>query len=194
MQLMELPIAAVLKQFDEVYIYSSGLASHLRSRKPDEIQAFALVPSGTTLDRALEFKRGGFGPMSISQTWLLERIKSLCMRQKRGSFFVQDLGISVENRVDFISFFQTSLFGYADSAYYWSNCDTLNYNVLSDTLGAHRGTWPIAAFSIFPINESKVNFLIDSNFFEELLSGIQEYYFRLYDHESFIIFQNRRLR
>lgn len=194
MQLIELPAELVFKYVNDNFGDTSGLAEHLQSFPVAQYTACALVPNGTLLNRALEFDRGGLFSMSQTLRWLSERLKELGQQYGGGTFFVQDVWMTIEDRARFLSEFRAAMFGYDVSPYFWLGGENFSYDWVEDTLGATRSFQIVAAFTSHPLHKNQVgnDLMIDGSSFGALLSGVKEYYLRAYDQESYIVLRQRK--
>lgn len=191
MQLIKLPSDIMFKYIQDNLGNTPGLAAYLLSFPSTQFSAWALVPKETLLNRALEFERGGLFSTSQTQQWLFNRLENLCKRYVGGTFFVQDVWLTIEDNVSPLSDIPASMFGYDGSPYYWIKCDAFSYDKVGDTLKSPGGFQILAAFSSCLLDKEKfvIHPVIDEPTFKTLLKGVQEYYMRAYDGESFFVLQ-----
>lgn len=191
MQLIKLPSDIMFKYIKDNLGNTTGLAAYLLSFPSTQFSAWALVPNETLFNRALEFERGGLFSTRQTQQWLFNRLENLCKRHVDGTFFVQDVWLKIEDNLHTSSDIPASWFSYGGSPYYWLKCDAFSRDKVGDTLRSPGGLQILAAFSSCLLDKKQIvsDLTIDESTFKTLLKGVQEYYMRAYDGESFFVLQ-----
>ena len=190
MVLVDLPsIEPVTKYLEDNFDKSSLLATHILSAPHSKLSVRALVPNGTSLDRALEFDRGGLNEMDAASTWLTDRVRNQCRSEGGGTFLVEDAWIEIGDIPQVRSKVHVPLFAFDHSTYYWADCAGLTNTAVGDVLKAAASFQIIAAFTLFKLASDKVpnKSTIDEKIFESLVSHVKEFYLRAYDQESFVV-------
>jgi hypothetical protein len=171
---------------------ASGIAKCLLLKPANDFSAFAVVPKGISIERATDFSRGGVCSIVESTGWLSERTLQLAGKNKSGLFVAQDIWANLEFHLPFKKQSKSKAFGFSSSTYYWLNASEIAQENLEYTTRVTSFEC-ICAFSSYDISQCPPpNYEpIQETLFNSILEGIQEFYIRAFDQESFIVLQKR---
>jgi hypothetical protein len=177
--------AYILETFGDV----SGLASYILRTADNQLQLSALVPVGTTLDRALNFRHGGLCKSSEAQNWLFRRLEKMKKDHPYGTFLVQDIWNGSVDHLTLLEQSQHQTFRFDADTYFWLDRDKFNSSQLKIALQSTLSLQRIAAFSESKFDAAlvKSDFTVDKVIYDNLVSKIREFYLSAYDDESFLM-------
>ena len=162
----------------------AGAAVHLPIRQG---RAVALVPEGTSLSQATEFRSGYLGNTSAVDDALVRHILSRCY--PGSSLVVQDCAQSTDS--DIIERYADDLkFFYESFVYWFVNINRFDKELIMEPIYSARIYEPLAFYLSCPVDQERFfNREVSAAVISDFARHIKEIIISAYDKESFVIWQ-----
>jgi hypothetical protein len=170
---------------------NEGLAERLEPLIAATGSVHAVVPDGTSLERALQFNAGGLTTADTSYDWLFPLVIARIGRFPDGLFIIQDIWETAEMIKPNSSPFATSDRGSA--VYYFVKSTDVSMDALDN---AERDAMSfVTAMFIVPSGAIPLStgYSISSAELDLLATRVTEFVMQAYDQESFLIWRRNSL-
>ena len=168
-----------------------GLAERLAPLIAATGSVHAIVPDGTSFERAIQFEAGGLTDVDLFHEWLFPLVMARIGRFPDGLFIIQDIWGNAERIKPNSSPFATSDGGSA--VYYFVKSTDVSMDALDnaerDAMNFMRAMF-IAPSGAIPLS---TGYSISSGELDLLATRVTEFVIDAYDQESFLIWRRNSL-
>jgi len=163
-----------------------GLAKDAASLPIQTGTAMALVPKGTSMERALQFSKCNIKVSHYEPNWFEDRFHRLMKEHQKCSFIVQDMAsISTD---DWVKKSDSPMFFHNKSIYYYLNRKDFRADKIVDLLYAYPGSHHVFGFFLkCGITDAIQKQDVPSETYKGILDNIVEIYVSAYDREGHVI-------
>ncbi len=171
---------------------SCGGFAHLFERKVSAGNpCFALVPRGTSLERALRFEAGGLISGAQATAWLVERLNALSKRLGNGSFVTHDVWVAPHLQGLAAANLRAHYLPIQGQSYFWTGGPKFGVDQVMGALNAPASFFTISAFCKTNLHEHLANTstFLEAEMHSEILASTVELYVSAFDQESFLVLQ-----
>jgi hypothetical protein len=167
----------------------AGLPALILQRPIEDTKVFALVPLGTTIARALEFRTGGLCSVVEMQKWLCHRLNELSKLTTNATFLVQDIWAKTADYKSTAIGTKQQAFEYLDHPFLWLSKEHFTFEEIRKTLQSTITMEPVSAFcdSHFGAELVDTDLSVDPMTYKKLMSSVREIYISAYDGESILV-------
>jgi hypothetical protein len=168
------------------YLNWGGLAEKALTLLLSHGRTFALLPQGTSLERARKFDVGGLSITSASKSYLARRFLGCPPANCEGTLIVQDT-VAQANDLN-ISKSNEDKFFYENRIYYFLNAADFSEQSIADVIRGSRGFWVVGFLVACRVNrEGILDQEVGEPTFADLANNIREVFVSAYDGESFVM-------
>lgn len=166
----------------------TGLSSRIPRQLEQGGDVFALLPAGTTRERALQFETGGLLSWRETCTWFDHEIEQLSSHADKGSLAFQDVWFGPQDAVG--GGFDGAFFDQS-SVYYILGAHEMNAAAISRTMLKIRSFLLVAVFCNLSFRAADVpaTRVLDETLIDAMANNAQEVFVSAYDYEGLIVWR-----
>jgi hypothetical protein len=167
---------------------ATGLSSRIPRQLGQGGDVFAVVPAGTTRERALQFKTGGLMSWRETCVWFERELEQLSGCNDNGSLVFQDVWFGPQDAIR--GGFDGAFFDQS-SVYYILGAQDMNAAAISRTMLQIKSFLLVAAFCNLSFRAADVpaTRVLDETLIDAMANNAQEVFVSAYDYEGLVVWR-----